>query len=439
MRREPTARVPRAGYSSVAIVIHWLIAALLIFEVALGLNMESAKGAERFAVFQLHKSVGITILLLALLRLVWRLRHRPPPLTATGWEKALAQVVHAAFYVLLLGLPLSGWLVVSASKIAVPTLLYGTIPWPHVPGVATLAATAKEAWHAGSAFVHVNLVNVLYAMFALHVTGALKHHLIDRDGEIARMVPGTRTGSWSDPRLLLIGATTVAVAAIGLSWGSNGAPHREPVGTGSVATGVQPPMVTPSLAAPSLAPTTPATETAVPDESVTAAAKQELSSWIIQPGSSLKFRTTWSGAAINGGFAKFGGDILFSPDELDNSKVTVTVDTSSATSGDSERDETLKGADWFAVSASRDAVFAANRFRRIGPERYTAEGTLRMKGVTAAIAVPFSLRIAGDEATMHGSATINRLAYKIGEGEFASTAEIPAAVQVDIVLKARRR
>ena len=426
----------RAGYSGVAIVLHWLIAALLVFEVALGLNMEDARGSAKFAVFQLHKSVGITILLLVLLRIVWRFHRRPPPLTATGWERALAQVVHGSFYALLLALPISGWIVVSASKIAVPTLLYGTIPWPHLPGFAAMAAATKGVWYEAGKFVHANLVNLAYLLVALHVAGALKHHFFDRDGELARMVPGTRAGSWNDPRLLLIAVAALAAAALGLGWGAVGAKRSETV--------VQPVAAPAELSAPA-----PATVEPTPEASSGPAAEatpgatpepaDEVSSWAIQPGSSLRFRTSYSGDAITGSFATFGGDIVFAPDRLDMSRVAVTIDLGSAASGDGERDETLKGVDFFAVQANRNAVFRAERFRKTGTDRYVADGTLRLKGVTTPLSLPFTLRIDGDNATMQGSATIDRLTYKIGEGEFSSTAEIPAAVGLEIALKARRK
>ena len=107
--------------------------------------------------------------------------------------------------------------------------------------------------------------------------------------------------------------------------------------------------------------------------------------------------------------------------------------------GDAERDEMLKGADFFAVSGNRSAVFTAARFRKAGAERFVADGTLLMKGMTAPLALPFSLKITGDRATMRGNATIDRLAYRIGEGEFSSTAEIPAAVQIEVEVEARRK
>ena len=274
---------------------------------------------------------------------------------------------------------------------------------------------------------------MLYGLFALHLAGALKHHFIDRDGDMARIAPGMRTGSWSDPRLLVIGAAAIVAAVFGLTWRP---------GPSDRVTVAPPPAAAPELPAiptPDASPVpTPSASAPAPEAAATAEAEQGVSSWAILPGSSLRFRTTWSGEAITGGFTKFGGDIAFGPDQLDKSAVTITIDTGSVFSGDSERDGTLEGDDWFAVGANRNAVFKATRFSKTGGDRYVASGTLRMKGVTAPISVPFTLRIVDEQATMQGSATIDRLAYKIGEGEFASTAEIPAVVAVQITIKARR-
>jgi len=418
----------QASYTRVAVALHWAIAALLVFEVALGLNMEEARGTAKFVVFQLHKSVGITIFLLVLLRIVWRFHRRPPLLNVTGWERALALTVHGAFYVLLLALPLSGWLIVSTSKIAMPTLLYGTVPWPHLPGFASMAEGARDAWLEAGEFVHFNLVNLLYLLVALHLAGALKHHLIDRDGGLTRMVPSAHIGAWGG----LIAAVAVATAALGLSWGAE---------TAKPATAqVQPPPASVGLpAVPSpISERTPESN-ATPAPKKTTEADQEVPSWVIQPGSSLRFRTSYSGEAIVGSFATFSGDIVFDPDRLDKSRVVITVDLGSAASGDGQRDETLKGGDFFAVATNRNAVYRAERFRKTGTDRYVAQGTLRLKGVTAPFSLPFTLHIDGDTATMQGSATIDRLTWMIGEGEFSPTADIPATVAVEVAVKARKR
>ncbi|MDB5686969.1 MAG: YceI family protein [Rhizorhabdus sp.] len=427
-----SAAPARTRYSTVAIILHWLIAGLLIFEVGLGLRMEAAHGAAKFAVFQLHKSIGITILLLVALRLVWRFYRTPPAIAAKGWERALAHAVHILFYVLLFALPISGWIIVSTSRIVVPTLLYGVIPWPHVPGLAS----AKEAWHAAAEFLHVNLVKLIYALFALHVAGALKHHFLDRDGDIARMAPGTKPGAWADPRLILIGFGVVIAAGLGLQW----------LPVGRAVTPPSPVVEAPATVAPEPAPAVVAdappqatVEEEAPIANTTEAVAEAVPSWTISGDSTLHFRTSWSGDAINGGFKGFDGDIIFSPDHLDRSHVEIRIAMASVFSGDDQRDETLKSADWFAIAAHATAIFKADRFRKLGADRYVANGTLRMKGTSLPISLPFTLKIKGDKAVMQGTAAIDRTAYKVGEGDYASTSEIPAAVNVDVMVHATRK
>lgn len=439
---EPTSDVLPPRYSTVAIILHWLIAALLIFQVALGLRMEDAHGRDKFAVFQLHKSVGISLLLLIVVRLLWRLTHRPPPIGAAGWEKTLAKVVHGAFYLILLALPISGWVIVSSSKILVPTLLYGVVPWPHVPGVAGLSIVAKQSWNAAADFIHVNLVTLIYVLFGLHVAGALKHHYLDRDGDIGRMAPGVRAGSRADPRLLLIAAGAVGAAVLGywvLPIGGSAGSIVTPASQPRLATSVSRAPVLPQVIEVAPTPPTPSVDNTTEAVAPAAAPAATLSSWSIEPSSAIAFHTVWSGEAVSGGFSKFTGEISFSPDLLDKSHVKVTVDTGSVFSGDSQRDETLKGDDWFAVASRGSAAFEATKFKKTGADRYIANGTLQIKGVTLPIAVSFTLKIVGDSATMQGSTTVNRLAYKIGQGEYSSTTEIPAAVKINLSVKARRK
>ena len=440
---------PRLRYSTVAIILHWAIAALLFGEVALGLRMEGLHGPARFAVFQLHKSVGITILLLVALRLVWRLIRTPPPVGARGWERGLAHAVHALFYLLLFALPLSGWTIVSTSRIVVPTLLYGAVPLPHLPGLAALPPAVKAAWNGTARFTHVNLVLVLYAGFALHVAGVLRHQWFDRDGNVARMVPGVRPGRVADPRLMLI--ALAAAGVVGLALWAPATPTAAPLAarpstvlpspaTGSVAPAL-PPLATPpaqTTAQVAPAPVTPAVSATDAGTSAPAA-PATAPTWIIQPGSTLHWQTTWSGQTIDGGFGKFDGTIVFDPDALDRSRVAITVTTASVFSGDAQRDDTLKSGDWFATDSSPTATYAATRFRRTAPGRYVAAGTLHLKGASLPVPVTFTLTIAGDTATMHGTAAVDRTRFKIGEGEFAATTDIPAAVALDMAVTARRQ
>ena len=115
------------------------------------------------------------------------------------------------------------------------------------------------------------------------------------------------------------------------------------------------------------------------------------------------------------------------------------INTGSLFSGDEQRDDTLKSADWFSVSNFAAAMFKARKFRATGAGHYVATGALSLKGVTLPLTLPFTLSIQGDKAVMRGSASIDRTAYKIGQGDYAGTSEIPAAVKVDVLVNAVRQ
>lgn len=205
-------KAPLSRYSTVAILLHWLIAAAIIFQMALGWRMEDANGPAGFAIFQLHKSIGITILLLSLARLGWKLikPEIPPVPGRPAWEHLASRVVHTGFYVIMIGLPLTGWAIVSTSRTGIPTVLFGVAPWPHLPMLSTLAAPAKEAWHEASEFGHNALVYMTLALLFLHLGAVAKHQLIDRDMVLARMAPGGRPG-WAEPRFWALLAAALAI------------------------------------------------------------------------------------------------------------------------------------------------------------------------------------------------------------------------------------
>jgi len=181
-------------YSTVAILLHWIIAALIVTNLYLGFRMGFVNGLAKFNIFQLHKSVGITILVFSLARLAWRLMNPPPPQPSTlkPWEKAAAHAVHWGFYVIMIGMPLSGWIVVSTSPLNIPTLLYHTIPWPHFPGVHDLAAGPKASVNHAFDLTHVVLAWGSLGLLALHLGAVVKHQFLDRDPVLGRMLPSAR-------------------------------------------------------------------------------------------------------------------------------------------------------------------------------------------------------------------------------------------------------
>lgn len=181
-------------YTRVAIFLHWLIAILLIGQIAGGLLMvriDDGEAALKFQIFQLHKSFGVTILVLTLARLGWRLGHKPPPLPAAmpAWEKFAAKATHWAFYALLIVVPLLGWSYVSASPFQVPTLLFGQIPLPHLPlqGFEEQKDVAEFFEESHELAAKTTLV-----LLALHVGAALKHQFINRDEVLSHMLPFLR-------------------------------------------------------------------------------------------------------------------------------------------------------------------------------------------------------------------------------------------------------
>lgn len=174
-------------YSWVAIWLHWLIALLIITQLLSGKIMHAMDPSGlKFEVYQYHKSFGIMILLLSVLRLIWRFTHKAPALpdTMKTWEKRLAGLSHKAFYILMIGIPLSGWAMVSASTFGIKTKLFKLVTWPHIPGVPqseTLEGQLKQA--------HEVLAILIFLLLVLHIGAALKHHFKDKDDVLIRMIP----------------------------------------------------------------------------------------------------------------------------------------------------------------------------------------------------------------------------------------------------------
>ena len=190
-----TARRPVIlRYTKIAMILHWLVAALIAINVALILLVDYYPEDWVRPAVDTHKSIGITVLGLVLLRILWRLANPPPPLPDAypPWEKKTSHIAHIVLYALILALPLSGWMHDSAFKAAAqfPMQLFYLIPWPRISWIANMEPAAKEQFHSIFGAIHVWLGYILYALFALHVGAALKHQWIDRKPELERMWPG---------------------------------------------------------------------------------------------------------------------------------------------------------------------------------------------------------------------------------------------------------
>lgn len=191
-------------YNTVAMSLHWLIAALLVTNIGLawvfngmplGLTPEM-HGLAKVAIIQIHKPIGMAILVLSLVRLAWRFISPPPPMPAsvTGWERVAAGTVYVLFYVVMIGMPLTGWIMVSASKtiIQYPISFFGLFNWPAISSLTTLPGPQQHQTHELFSSIHTYGAWLAYILLILHVGAALRHQLIKRDEVVWRMFPFVR-------------------------------------------------------------------------------------------------------------------------------------------------------------------------------------------------------------------------------------------------------
>lgn len=392
-----------ARYSTGAIVLHWLIALALALQIALGFAMPH-HGPHSFVPMQLHKSVGIAILLLTLVRFGWRLTHRPPEAVESGWATLAARIVHWGFYgVLVLG-PLTGWAIVSTARLNVPTLLFGVVPWPHLPLPHSLNEPMEQ--------VHATLAWIALALFVLHVAGALRHQFLLRDPVIRRMAPG---GS-------VMAAMGLLLATVALYFG---------VGS-YVAQKYLVPAMADREASRAQGPAAPA-PTATPDEPVATALEQApeptasappeaagpVPEWTVAGGKRLAFSVDNGGTPVAGRFRDWSATIAMDPEHPETAEIGIAIDLASASIGDATQDAMLQGADFLASASAPVARWRSTSVTRTAPGRYRAAGTLTIRGKSRPQAIAFTLTRKDPQRHVEGNATIDRTAFGIGTGAAA--------------------
>lgn len=186
----------RQGWGSVARLLHWAMAVLILFQLAVGVYMVEVIGGDlirRFELTQTHKSWGFVVFALGLIRILWRwVSPTPTPPAMPGWQKRASEASHVALYVLMIALPVSGWLMASASPLNDPdayplqvrNMVFGLfeLPDPFQPGSKALDEALK--------LVHAGLAAALATILAVHALAALKHQFVDHDGLLRRMILG---------------------------------------------------------------------------------------------------------------------------------------------------------------------------------------------------------------------------------------------------------
>ena len=181
---EGTSVLADARYTRVAVTLHWTIAVLLSVNLLTGFFHDILGTNSVKMVMGIHKPMGLLILALTLVRIVWRVGHRPPPLpTGPVWQHRAASGTHALLYVLMLALPMTGWAMASSTPQPRPLLFFWLFPLPFLP-------IPKSAWlDRLFGALHLDIAVIVLIAIGLHIAAALKHQFVDRDHLLSRMLP----------------------------------------------------------------------------------------------------------------------------------------------------------------------------------------------------------------------------------------------------------
>ncbi len=382
------------SYGSLARALHWLIAGLVLTNIALALRAEAlprgsdADVAWAATVYSAHKTIGVAVLFLALIRVGLALcQPRPAPLHADRrLETFAAAAVHWSLYAALLVMPLSGWLYHAASAGFAPILWPFGQTLPFVPKSAALADLFKSVHGASSKLLILSVM--------AHVAGALKHALIDRDATLTRMITGRAAkGSTAlHPNRLPALCAALAWAAI-IATGIALAPAEKPANT-----------------------------------TLQAAAG---GNWQVSDGQ-ITFAVRQMGADIQGQLAGWGAEITYDETARQGS-VAVSIPLSGLTLG--AVTDQAKGPEFFDVAQHPVARFNADITDMGG--RLAAVGTLSLRGKDVPVTLPFTLTISGDRADMNGQVTLDRRDFGMGPS-YPDETTVAFPVRIDITLAALR-
>lgn len=373
-------------YSGTAKLLHWLIAAFVIALLGLGLAMTRISDLQlKFSLYQLHKSMGVTVLGLMVLRILWRLLAKPPawPAPMPAWERDGAQATHMLLYILLLLMPLTGWAVVSAAlpPFNLPTSLYTRVAWPHIPFIEHLTFEQKKTVEPLLKNVHAALGWTLLVLAGLHIAAALRHGFILKDGVMLRMLPRVPRVS---RKLILPFAFAVLFAGAALP-----------------------------------------------------ASAQE---WAIDKSlSKISFEASAGGQSVTGEFKQYQAEIHFDPEDPDSAEISAAIDMNNVTSGQSQVDSTLLGKDWFDTQTYPTAGFRARSVKAGRAEGdYVIEATITIKDVSKDVTLPFKLAVNDGEATVKGETAIKRSDFGVGPAGPVTGIAIGDVVKLRFDLAAKR-
>ncbi len=382
-------------FSRIAKFLHWSVAGLIVGQYVLAKLAENAKHndeiLQQLALLANHKSVGITILVLAIIRLIYRTRMPAPslPLSMSAWQVNASKASHILLYGFLFALPISGWLMSSAKAYSVS--------WFNVLALPDFVApneSLAEQLHA----VHYYLAEALFVIALIHILAALKHHYVDKDSVLTRMAS---FGNW-----MLFGVTIVLVVGLfGRLFDT--APSRDS-----------------TEAVPAIVEKLPTSNTEF--------GLSDLPIWDIDYQQSyIKFVGDQAGAPFEGQWQRWSADIQFDNSQLDKARFKVTIDVASGFTNDQERDDTIRSSDFFDVSSFPEASYSASVFSQSNGA-YESMGKLSMKAVTSDVVLSFDVSNDGGSHVLNGTASLDRFIWNIGSGDWADPTWVGQNVKVEV-------
>ena len=409
----------RETYGLVHQLLHWITAGLILFMIPLGIYMHElpvatpGEVADKVWLYSLHKTVGVTVLFVALARVAWALMQPHPNLIHGGWEAFAAKTVHWLLYGAIVAMPVFGWLHHAALDGYAPIWWERVLPgdWDTLPFVPKSPALA-----AFFGIAHKVTGLALIGALLLHVGGALKHALIDRDRTLSRMVPGAyaETGHAPSPkgygRSSVAAAAVVAVLGLGVIAGAYGFTSG---GRGQASV----------VAAGAAVPVSPA-KAAVP-----------AAAWTIdRERSGLKIEVTQLGSPVEGTFADWSADVTFDPSRLEEARIEAEIAIASLALGDvSER---ATSDEFLGAAANPTARFVSDEVVKAG-DGYEARGRLTLAGLEKPFVLPFTFEERDGRAIVTAEGTIQRLDFEVGTG-FADDSSVGRAVRVIVTIEAAR-
>jgi cytochrome b561/polyisoprenoid-binding protein YceI len=407
---------PPLHYSRLAKFLHWLIAGLVVSQFVLAKLAEQVGArdplVQQMVLLASHKSLGMTVLMLTIVRLVWRLLNPPPKLPAglPKWQVKVSAISHTLLYALILLIPISGWLMSSASAYSVSW--FSLLVFPDLIDANELLV---DRFHT----LHIVLTKLLFGLVMVHIAAVAKHHLIDKNQVLERI--GSRIGYLT---------FVISVSACVLVLGSPFA--LSPMETTLKYT---------ELASKQLAATTDKSQALIQSEQ-NASVKDSgedvyLPSWQIDYSKSyIRFSGLQAEVPYSGEWQRWYAEIRFDSKNLDSSHFDFEIDVGSVSTNDKDRDATILGENFLDFENHSTVSFIASNFTPFAENEFSTMGLLTIKGVGRRVVFMFEVEDLEGELILTGKADLDRFDWNIGMGDWADTNWLGRGVKVEVIVVA---